>query len=150
MPDPTEEEQLTPEEQQYLVDAMNKAAGAPTPEEKHSVHTFLHKVSISDDTTKTGNLTSEELGITQFSERSYKQLELDAKSLCNNDIWSDYFHKKAEILTSTSLSKDGFLTNLAVIQRRQIEDITKPKVIQKNSGWFKKKDKTAPPAGEGQ
>ena len=76
------EEQLTPEEQQALEEAM-KSYGAPQAEDKHNVHTFLHKVS-------------------------------------------------------TSLSKDAKLIELAVMQRREIADVTK-RPMKENRGWFKGK-----------
>ena len=132
------EEQLTQEEQQLLEEAM-KSYGAPEKEEKHNVHTFLNKVANSPDTTKTGNLTQEEVGITPFSLRSFKQFQLDSQDLANDDIWAEYFRKEGEILTATSLSKDAKLINLAVIQRRELADVTKPR--KENKGWFSKKDK---------
>lgn len=141
----TELENLSPEEQQLLEEAM-KSYGAPQPDEKHNVHTFLNKVAISNDTTKTGNLTSEEIGFTPYSLRTYKQLALTSNALCNDELWGDYFMKKGEILTSTSLSKDAKLISLAVVQRRELADMTKKPMTQ-NKGWFKKGNKEA---GEGE
>ena len=132
------EEELTPQEQEQLVEAM-KAYGTPVPEEKHNVHVFLNKVATSEDTTKTGNLKDEELGVTRFSLRSYKEMALCSEKLCNDDMWAEFFKKKGEILTATSLSRGGFLTQLAVIQRRQIEEIKQER--KENKGWFKSKDK---------
>ena len=132
------DEELTPEEQEQLREAM-KAYGTPVPEEKHNVHVFLNKVATSEDTTKTGNLNDEEIGVTRFSLRSYKELALCSEKLCNDDMWADFFRKKGEILTATSLSRAGFLTQLAVIQRRQIEEIKQER--KENKGWFKSKDK---------
>lgn len=131
------EEELTPEEVAVLNEAM-KSYGTPTPDEKHNVFTFLHKISISDDTTKTGNLTSEEIGTTLYSLRTYKKLQVDSIKLCDDEVWADYFKQHGEILPSTSLSKDGFLANLSVLQRREIADKTKKQIA--NKGWFKKKD----------
>lgn len=134
------EEQLTPEEMQLLEEAL-KGYGAPQQEEKHNVHTFLNKVSISNDTTKTGNLTDIEIGFTPYSLRTYKQLSVISKDLCNDELWEDYFKKKGEILTSTSLSKDAKLISLAVVQRRELSDVT-PRRVTSNRGWFKKKEDT--------
>ena len=131
------EEQLTPEEQQILEEAL-KGYGAPQQDEKHNVHTFLHKVSVSPDTTKTGYLEKEEVGITPYSLRTYKQLKVICDKLCSDDIWEDYFSAKGEILTSTSLSKDAKLISLAVIQRKELADMTKSRMS--NKGWFKKKE----------
>ncbi len=134
------EEELTPEEQQLLQEAMH-SYGAPQPDEKHNVHTFLNKVATSMDTTKTGNLKDEEIGFTPYSLRTYKQLSLVSDKLCNDDIWAEYFKAKGEILTATSLSKDAKLISLAVLQRRELADVTKNR--KPNSGWFSKKEPKA-------
>ena len=136
------EEELTPTEQEQLKELM-KDYGSPNPEEKHNQHVFLSKVASSEDTTKTGFLRDDELGFTRFSLRSYKEMELAARSLQLNDTWANYFQKKGEILTATSLSRNGFLTNLAVIQRKQIEDMNLSEQRKENKGWFTKKDKSA-------
>jgi hypothetical protein len=134
------DKELTPVEEEQLKELMNY--GSPNPEEKHNQHVFLSKVASSDDTTKTGFLKDEELGFTRFSLRSYKEMELAARNLQLNDTWANYFQKKGEILTATSLSRNGFLTNLAVIQRKQIEDMNLSNNAKPNSGWFQKKDKS--------
>jgi hypothetical protein len=136
-----DEEELSPVEQEQLKELV-KEYGSPNPEEKHNQHVFLSKVANSDDTTKTGFLKDEELGFTRFSLRSYKEMELASRNLQLNVTWADYFQKKGEILTATSLSRNGFLTNLAVIQRKQIEDMNAP-IQKENKGWFQKKDKSA-------
>lgn len=130
------QEELTQEDRELLKNYSSFAA--PLPEEKHNVHSFLHKVATSDDTTKVGNLTAEEIGLPRLNLRTYKELALIANTIMDNKFISDYYDKESEILTSTSLSKDGKLINLAVLQKRQIEDVTKPK--KENSGWFKKKE----------
>ena len=135
------EEQLTPEEQAIFEEAV-KNYGAPQQDEKHNVHTFLHKVSVSQDTTKTGNLSEEEIGVTKYSLRTYKKLKLISDKLIGDDMWAEYYRDKGEILSATSLSKDGFLMKQATTQTRQIADITKPRV--QNKGWFKKKDESQP------
>jgi hypothetical protein len=132
-----EDEQLTQEQ----VEEALRNYGAPQPEEKHNIHKFLNEVSKSKDTTKTGFLTDIELGTTPYAERTYKNLELQSKELCNDDIWSKYFAQKAEILTATSLSRNAKLLSLAVLQRRELADMTDIEKKKSNSGWFKKKDK---------
>lgn len=140
MTDPSD--QLTEEEvielQKYL------GAGSPTPEEKHSVHKFLADVATSDDTTKTGFLESGEVGTPKHPSRTLKNVALICSDIMGNNFLQQHYNQEAEILTSTSLSKDAKLISLAVISRRQLEDVTKPK--KQNKGWFSgKKDK-----GEGQ
>jgi len=132
-----EEEQLTPEQ----VEEILKSYSSPQPEEKHNIHKFLSEVAKSKDTTKTGYLTDIELGTTPYAERTYKNLELQSKELANDDIWANYFSKKAEILTATSLSRNAKLLSLAVLQRKELADMTDMQPKKENKGWFKKKDK---------
>ena len=133
-----EEEQLTEEQ---ITEAL-KSYGAPQPEEKHNIHTFLNKITISKDTTKTGFLSDVELGTTPYSERTYKNLALMSNELCNDDIWANYFNAKGEILTATSLSRNAKLISLAVLQRRELADVSENINKKPNTGWFTKKNKT--------
>jgi hypothetical protein len=50
--------------------------GAPLPEEKHNVHSFLYKVVTEKETTKLGNLDGEEVGKPRLTLRTYKDLAL--------------------------------------------------------------------------
>lgn len=131
----TEEIQLTPEEKLELSQYLY---GTPVPDEKHSVHTFLNKVATSEDTTKLGFLKEEEVGTPRHPIRAYKNFALISDKIIDNPFFNEYFKAESEIVTSTSLSRDAKLLNLAVIQRRQVEDITKPKKV--NKGWFQKKE----------
>lgn len=131
------DEELSPQEMLELNKFLTHSS--PTPMEQHNVHKFLHEVAESDDTTKTGYLKDEELGNSILPLRTTKELSLFCKEIANMDYFADYFQKEGEILTSTSLSRDGKLLELAVTARRQLEDVTKPK--KENKGWFKKKNK---------
>lgn len=112
---------------------------APVGEEKQNVHTFLHNVAVAKDTTKTGNLSEQETGTPKLPLRTHKELELFCRDIMNQKEFADYFKKKAEILTSTSLSKDAKLISLAVVQERKISSIAG--VRKKNKGWFTPKDR---------
>lgn len=118
--------------------------GATTPqqEEKHSTHSFLHAVATEDDTTKVGNLKEEEVGIPKLSQRTLKELELYSREIADDESWGDYFQKRAEILTSTSLSKDAKLLETAIIQRREVANVSKPRQV--NKGWFGKNKQPQP------
>lgn len=132
----SENENLSIEDKAALRDYLG--FGAPIPEEKHNVHSFLFKVATADDTTKVGNLTAEEVGTPMLTLRANKELALISDKIIGNSYFKDYYLAKGEILTSTSLSKDAKLLTLAVIQKRIVEDATKPR--KENSGWFKKKE----------
>lgn len=131
------------EEEKELSDADKEALkeylgyGVPIPEEKHNVHSFLHKVATASDTTKVGYLKEEELGMPSKTLRAYKEMGLISEKIMDNKSLGDYYVAKGEIITSTSLSKNAKLINLAVITKKIVEDETKPKTT--NKGWFKKK-----------
>jgi len=108
-------------------------------ETKQNIHSFFTKVIQEKDTTKTGNLTIEELGMPRLPFRSLKELSLFSRKIANQPAWDDYFAELGEILTSTSLSKDALLMKLSVTQKKELADVT-PKEKKKNDGWFKKKD----------
>lgn len=136
-----EEDNLS--EQQIAERLASLVGTTPQQEEKQNVHTFLHNVATSDDTTKTGFLDEAELGMPKLPERTLKELSLFCNEVANMEYYGSYFAKKAEILTSTSLSKNAKLINLAVLQKRQIEDVTKtPR--KPSSSWFKKKKPDEP------
>jgi len=107
-------------------------------ESKQNMHTFFSKVIASEDTTKTGNLSQEELGVSKLPLRTYKELELFCEDIADDKPFADYFKKMAEIQTSTSLSKEALLLKLAVTMKKELSDMT-PKQTKKNKGWFKNK-----------
>lgn len=133
------EREMTQEE----VDAqINSLLGtAPLPEEKQNVHTFLHSVAIAEDTTKVGNLTEEEIGLPKLPLRTYKELAVFCEEVLGKKTFAEYFRKKGEILTATSLSKEAKLLNLAVTTTRQVTAIPSEKPRKENRGWFKPKRK---------
>ena len=106
-------------------------------EGKQNMHTFFSKVIASEDTTKTGNLDKDELGMSKLPLRTYKELELFCSDIANDNSFSEYFRKMGEVQTSTSLSKDAKLLELAVTMKKELADVTK-KPQTKNKGWFKK------------
>ena len=131
-----EEETLTPEEDKAIKEYLG--SGVPLPEDKQNVYSFLYAVATSDDTTKLGNLSEEELGTLKLTLRGAKNCALIADKIIGNDTIASYFAAEGEIITSTSLSKNAKLLNSAIMQKRIIEDQTKkPKP---NKGWFKKKE----------
>jgi hypothetical protein len=136
-------EEKTPEEMtdEELRDQVEQLVGtAPTGEQKQGVHQFLHNVATAEDTTKLGNLTAEEVGTPKHPIRTYKELALYCSDVANMGYMAKYFLSKSEIVTSTSLSKDAKLINLAVVTRRESKSIEdKPRAI--NKGWFSKKPK---------
>ncbi|KKL98953.1 hypothetical protein LCGC14_1819320, partial [marine sediment metagenome] len=112
----------------------------PDSQGAQNIHSFLSTVATSEDTTKLGNLTAEEVGLPKLPIRTYKELALFCKKVGNMPYFDEYFLAKSEIMTSTSLSKEALLLKLAVVNRKEIADVTKTKPTE-NRGWFKKKNK---------
>lgn len=108
-------------------------------EGKSNNFTFFTNVVESDDTTKTGNLSQEELGFPKLPVRTYKELELFCKEIANDQGWADYFKKMSEIQTSTSLSKEALLLRLVNTIKKELADVTPKR--KSNRGWFKRKNK---------
>ena len=136
-----QEEYLTDEQIAEVLKNQNEINyGSPHSEEKQNIHTFLTKVVDAKDTTKTGYLSDVELGVTPYSERTYKTVELYSEN-ANDDLWANHFKRRAEILTATSLSRNAKLLSLAVLQRRELSDSSGDDLNKKpNKGWFSKKE----------
>jgi len=112
-------------------------------ESRATLHTFFTNVIKSDDTTKTGNLSQDELGMPKLPVRTFKELALFSKEVANDEGWADYFNKMAEIQTSTSLSKEALLMKLSVTSKKELADVTPQRKV--NKGWFKKKKEEPAP-----
>ena len=131
----TEDIQLNEDEKKELAEYLG--FGAQVPEDKHTLHTFLFRIATSNDTTKTGYLKDEELGVPEFPVRSNKSFALWSDKVIKNDYLKEYFEKESENTTSTSLSRDGFLDKLAVLIKKELADTTKKHST--NKGWFRRK-----------
>lgn len=106
-------------------------------EGRQNVHSFFTNIIKALDTTKTGYLDKEELGMPKLPVRTYKELALFAKDVYGDTSWEDYFNKMSEIQTATSLSKEGILLKLSVTQKKELADVSPKK--KENKGWFRKK-----------
>lgn len=101
---------------------------------------FMKNVVMTDDTTRVGNLTQDELGMPKIPVRTMKELSLFSKDIADDSGWSAYFDSLSKIQTDTSLSKEGFLLKTAITSKRELADVT-PRSERKNRGWFKGKNK---------
>lgn len=133
----SEDLELTPEERAELNKYLS-SYGSPEQDPKHNVHTFLNMIAHAKDTTKLGNLKEEELGLMQHTLRANKVAALISSEIMDNKELQEYFSNKGEILTATSLSRGGFLDRLAVVQKKEMADLTPER--KENKGWFKKKE----------
>lgn len=105
----------------------------------HNHHTFLRDAVANKDTTRLGNLDMEELGNPSLELRGLKDLQTFCEEVYQDKGWSTLFKEMGQNITATSLSKDGFLMNLSVMNKQEMADTT-TKERKKNKGWFRKKD----------
>lgn len=131
-------EELSADEMLELQKFMNSAGNAPVADEKYGHHKFLHDVSIAPDTTKTGFLKDEEIGIPKNPIRTYKDISLDCNDIMVNPFFAQHFMNLSENVTSTSLSRGAKLITLAATSQRLIGEVGN-KDKKENKGWFKKK-----------
>lgn len=132
-----EHDELTAEEMEEVKRWVG--AQSPTPDINYNIHKFFHDVAVSDDTTKTGYITDDELGTPKLPVRTYKELAIFCDKIWEQPEFKEYFEGMSEIITSTSLSKDAKFLELAIATRREVADVTKKP--QKKKGWFGRKDK---------
>jgi hypothetical protein len=110
-----------------------------------NTHTFFTDVIKAKSTTKTGNLSIDELGMPRLTQRGIKELELFCHDTFKDTGWESYFRDLAEIQTATSLSKDGILIKLVVTTKKELADVTPEKKKNKGMFGFGKKEKEENP-----
>jgi|TARA_R100000750_G_C2338747_1_gene93255 hypothetical protein len=141
---PVEPELTDDEVIMKVAEAMR--GNASSPEDKQSVFAFLNAVATAEDTAKTGYLRDDkdlnEVGIPKLPVRTFHSLAIIADQIMGNQYFKSYFEKEAEIVTKTSLSRNAKLLSLAVLQKREIADVTK-KGGGENKSWFKPKTNQA-------
>ena len=111
----------------------------PDTNQQESHYKFFREILKSGDSRKVGNLKSDELGKLNIAVRHLHELSAYCKTE-NFDRVADYFTNLAEITSSTSMSRNGFLLNTLVTQIKKQQNLTgatesKPKWWQfKNEG----------------
>ena len=137
-------ENLSPEDKKVVYDEFQRVFGT---EKIGNIHEFLTKVIQEKDTTKMGYLTQEELGNPHLTLRTYKALSIMAKTF-NMPEFAEYFEDMAiDVITSPSLSKNGFLMLLAITEKKRLEAILPSGEKRENKGWFKRKNNTSSSSG---
>jgi hypothetical protein len=146
----SEDEQMEESESSPLTDteSLQKIAdamyvNAQGHDERHNVFTFLNNVATASDTTKTGFLRDDkdlnEIGIPKLPIRSFLSMALISKEIMGNEYFENYFKQEAHIITDTSLSRNAKLIGLAVLQKREVADVSRRHQTT-NKSWFKKKE----------
>lgn len=133
----TDDDMTTEEAEKYL----NSLSGLKMGEDPKNIFAFLQDLMKSEKTTKAGNVTEIELGMGTQEIRSC----LDTANFCdviktdNNDLYgllAERMRTKAEIMLSTSLSKEGKLLDIAQTRKSFTKNIG---ALQKKRSWFSRK-----------
>lgn len=108
-----------------------EAYGITEPEKQYDRFKFLTEVRELPDTIRTSFLSKQELGSPLFPVRFWLNLEILAR-LRGYKLVGDFLLKKALITTHSGLSKEGFLLNTAITNRR--EALRKKSRIKQETG----------------
>jgi len=100
------------EKQQDMYDDIS-----PSPEKKDDLYSLFWKVVKTANSSKVGNLGKEELGQLNMSVRDLQKIYLLGITL-GHQQFAEFFLSQSEITLSTSASKDGWLPELFVSQRK--------------------------------
>jgi len=142
---PDELDELSEDELTELAEALGDdprlgSGSAPSMKEKQDIMNFFNNVLNRDDTTKTSNLSDEELQAVRLMQRaSLYALEVDYTLVAR------YIKKRAEILLATGLSgrtKGGFFLQLINTSKKMLEAVSGRKAPENTGGrrgWFAKK-----------
>ncbi len=107
-------EDLTEQEKQELQTYLGM--NYPQQEEKVGIFHFLNKILGLGDTSKAANLDIEELNAVRSLQRAqlYNEAMTDPKITLNS-----YLQRRAEIVLSTSLSKEAALIKAAITTKKE-------------------------------
>lgn len=106
--------------------------------EERGIDNFFLEIVRTDDTTKVGNLTKDELGLPQIPVRTILELKRDCELVPCMSTMSKQLSKSSEEILATSLSKEGFLINARITQKKSLLDKDKRK--ERKSLFGKKKE----------
>ncbi len=90
---------------------------SPSAKEKPDLFSLFWKVIEKIDSSKVSNVNKQELGMLEISVRDCQRIKLIAYQL-GHKKFGDFFDKQGEITLSTSASKEGWLAELFVSQKK--------------------------------
>jgi hypothetical protein len=121
--------------------------GYPSPKPRDSIFTFFKQLLHISDTTRVANINPKnELGMLQFSVRTNQYLALVGDIFGDRDF-SDYWMAQSQIMTSSSMSKQGWLPELVVSQKKFTSRSVRPIRTEKKGflGFGKNEAPGTPP-----
>ena len=104
--------------------------------EERGIDNFFLEIIRNDDSLKLGNLTQDEIGLSQLPIRTLIELANDCEDIPSMSSFVKDFRKQAQIMIESSLSKEGFLIKARITQKKELLDTDKRK--RKRKGLFGK------------
>ena len=104
--------------------------------EERGIDNFFLEIIRNDDSLKLGNLTQDEIGLSQLPIRTLIELANDCEDIPSMSAFVKDFRKQAQIMIESSLSKEGFLIKARITQKKELLDTDKRK--RKRKGLFGK------------
>lgn len=116
MEEPTDNTKLTDEE----LELMNELGIGPAnkQEDKGNAYSFFKKILYLKDTLRASNLSETELGVATFPVRTSRELALFCDTM-DMKLFAEYFKAESEIITSSALSRKGFLIRQSVTTKKE-------------------------------
>jgi hypothetical protein len=109
---------LTETQQEYQESALDSMdANYPIQKEQQGLYQTLWKMITRGDSTKIANLQKVELGDHGITVRDAQHL-WKLGDMFYNPAYADYFKQHAEITLATSMSRDGWLGELFISQKK--------------------------------
>lgn len=110
--------------------------GYPKSPTKDNQYKFFRDIIRLVDTTRIANLSKNELGESLIGVRHYKEIAAYAEAEGLDKV-AEYINGKANIVTSTSMSKKGFWSELFMTQIKKEKKAKQTEEVNKK--WFHKK-----------
>jgi len=129
----TDEEIEKLEEELKKLESKDTSYGSPSASQKDNLFKFFRYILTTKDTTRVGNISAQELGISDLSVRGWKRIAHYARAE-GLDIVANYLDGQSEIMTSSSMSKKGFWAQLTVTQIKKEQKLKEPTKEKKK--WF--------------
>lgn len=106
------------EVQEDMVEMQEEAiTDVPTQKRNLDLYSLFDKVRTTSDSTKVGNLKNREIGELNITVRDAQRISLIAKTF-HHEKFSNFYRQLAEITTATSASRDGWLVELFVTNKK--------------------------------
>jgi len=134
MPEEVSDEEIEKlEEELKKLESKDTGYGSPSASLKDNLFKFFRYILTTKDTTRVGNISTQELGVSDLSIRGWKRIAHYARAEKLNTV-ADYLDGQSEIMTSSSMSKKGFWPQLFVTQIRREKKEGEKKAEKKR--WF--------------